>query len=98
MRRVVVHGAFVHATNPVEQVPEVLRRFRAPDHIAPFTRCMACNGVLHPVAREDVEGRLLPDTRRYYHDFRECTGCRRVFWDGSHARRMRRWVHTWLGT
>jgi hypothetical protein len=98
MRRVVVHGGFVHATNPVEQVPEVLRRFRAPDHIAPFTRCMACNGVLYPVAREDVEDRLLPDTRRYYREFRECRSCRRVFWEGSHVRRMRGWVETWLGS
>jgi hypothetical protein len=96
MRRVVVHGGFVHATNPVEQVPEVLRRFPAPRHIAPFTRCMACNGVLHPVAREDVEDRLLPDTRRYYREFRECRGCRRVYWDGSHARRMRSWAQAWL--
>jgi uncharacterized protein with PIN domain len=98
MRRVVVHGGFVRATDPFEQVPEVLRRFPAPDRIAPFTRCMACNGVLDPVAREAVEGRLLPDTSRYYREFRECRGCRRVFWDGSHARRMRAWVAAWLRT
>jgi hypothetical protein len=41
MRRTVVHGAFVHATDPFEQVPEILRRFSAPETLAPFTRCMA---------------------------------------------------------
>jgi uncharacterized protein with PIN domain len=97
MRRAVVHGGFVHATDPFEQVPEVLRRFPAPEAVAPFTRCMACNGALRAVPREQVEARLLPDTRRYYREFMECPGCGRVFWEGSHVRRMRAWVAAWLG-
>jgi len=97
MRRAVVHGGFVHATDPMAQVPEVLRRFGAPECYAPFARCLSCNGVLRPAAREDVEDRLQPDTRRYYAEFRECPDCRRVYWDGSHVRRMRAWVETWLG-
>jgi len=96
MRRAVVHGAFVRATDPTEQVPEVLHRFGAPETIAPFSRCMACNGVLRPAGLEQVEDRLLPDTREYYREFRECPDCRRVYWDGSHVRRMRPWVDAWL--
>jgi hypothetical protein len=96
MRRAVVHGGFVHATDPFEQVPEVLRRFPAPETISPFTRCLACNGLLQAVARAHIEDRLLPDTRRYYQDFKECPGCHRVFWEGSHVRRMRAWVSAWV--
>jgi uncharacterized protein len=96
MRRAIVHGGFVRATDPMEQVPEVLHRFGAPERMAPFTRCMACNGVLRPAARAEVDDRLLPDTREYYREFRECPDCRRVFWDGSHVRRMRAWVAAWL--
>jgi uncharacterized protein with PIN domain len=96
MHRAIVHGGFVHATDPMEQVPEVLHRFGAPEAIAPFTRCMACNGVLRLAAREEVEERLQPDTREYYTEFRECPDCHRVFWDGSHVRRMRAWVEGWL--
>jgi len=96
MRRAVVHGGFVHSTNPIEQVPEVLHRFGAPECVAPFSRCMACNGVLRLAAREEVEDRLQPDTREYYREFRECPDCRRVFWDGSHVRRMLTWVNAWL--
>jgi hypothetical protein len=98
MRRTVLHGAFVHATDPFEQVPEILRRFSAPESLAPFTRCMACNGLLHRVARERIEARLLPDTGRYYQDFMECPECHRVYWEGSHVRRMRGWVDAWLGS
>ena len=97
MRRAIVHGGFVHATDPMEQVPEVLHRFGAPETIAPFT---PLHGVQRRAAtgrdREQVEDRLLPDTREYYREFRECPDCRRVFWEGSHVRRMRAWVDAWL--
>lgn len=96
MRCAVVHGGFVHATDPQQQVPEVLRRFPAPAAIAPFSRCMACNGVLRIAERARIEDRLQPGTREYYSEFRECPVCRRVFWDGSHVRRMRAWVTAWL--
>ena len=96
MRRAVVHGSFVRATDPMAQVPEVLHRFGAPEAIAPFSRCLSCNAPLHPVARELVEDRLLPATRAFYQEFRECPDCRRVYWDGSHVRRMRAWVEAWL--
>ena len=96
MRRTIVHGGFVHSTDPSEQVPEVLHRFGAPERLAPFSRCMACNGVLRKITREEADDRLQPDTREYYTEFRECPDCRRVFWDGSHVRRMRAWLDAWL--
>jgi hypothetical protein len=96
MRRAVVHGGFVRATDPMAQVPEVLHRFGAPEAIAPFSRCMSCNARLHAVPRQAVEDRLPPATRAFYEEFRECPGCRRVYWDGSHVRRMRAWVEAWL--
>jgi len=57
---------------------------------------VACNGVLRPAGLEQVEDRLLAATRRYYQDFMECAECRRVYWDGSHVRRMPAWVKAWL--
>jgi uncharacterized protein with PIN domain len=96
MRSVVVHGGFVHATAPQKQVVEVLHRFGAPETIAPFTRCMACNGRLRPVPKEEVADRIPPETRRFYDRFWTCDGCARVYWEGSHVRRMRQWVGAWL--
>ncbi|MEW5982358.1 MAG: Mut7-C RNAse domain-containing protein [Acidobacteriota bacterium] len=96
MRRSVVHGGFVHATDPMQQVPEVLHRFGAPETFAPFTRCLACNGLLREAPKNEIAGRLAPDTRRFYERFWRCPGCDRVFWEGSHVRRMRTWVAAWL--
>lgn len=96
MRNRVVHGGFVHATDPMDQVPEVLHRFGARETFAPFTRCLACNGLLQPVSRDQVSSRLQPDTRRFYDRFWQCAGCHRIYWEGSHVRRMRTWVAAWL--
>jgi uncharacterized protein len=96
MRRRVVHGGFVHATSPPTQVVEVLHRFGARETFAPFSRCLACNGRLDRVPKALVADRLLPDTRQYYDEFWLCDGCGRVFWEGSHARRLQARVREWL--
>lgn len=96
MRKQVVHGGFVRATDPMAQLPEVLHRFGAREHYAPFSRCLACNALLRAVPEAEVAHRLLPSTRSLYHDYWICQGCHRVFWEGPHMRRMRTWVEDWL--
>lgn len=83
-RRAVTHGAFVRATDARAQVREVVRRFQLSGSIAPYTRCLACNGTLEAVAKADVEDRLPPMTRQLYHDFRRCPACDRTYWRGAH--------------
>jgi uncharacterized protein with PIN domain len=85
-RRALHHGAYVRGARPDDQLSDVLERFAVP--LAPFTRCMACNGRLVGVAKSAVEDLLEPGTRRSYDDFSRCTSCRRVFWRGAHASRL----------
>jgi uncharacterized protein with PIN domain/sulfur carrier protein ThiS len=67
-RAKVTHGYLVRETDRRRQIVEVLRRFDLFGAIAPFGRCLACNGVLGPVAKAKVEQRLAPRTRRDYDD------------------------------
>lgn len=85
-RRALRHGAFVRGSRPDEQLHDVLDRFEPP--LAPWTRCTACNAMLSPVAKRDVEHLLEPGTRRTYDDFARCPSCGRVYWRGAHARRL----------
>ena len=72
-----------------EQLAEVCRRFQLWALIKPFTRCMVCNAPVEPVAKAAVWDRL-PERTRVEHDrFSRCTGCRKVYWEGSHHRDMR---------
>ncbi|MGE5246139.1 MAG: Mut7-C RNAse domain-containing protein [Betaproteobacteria bacterium] len=88
-RSIVAHGCFLRATRPHDQLVEVLRRF-GPLPIRPFSRCTRCNGVLRDVPKAEVDAALLPRTRAYYDRFRRCAACGRVYWQGSHWRRLTR--------
>jgi uncharacterized protein len=87
-RRAVSHGHYVRQTNPRAQLVEILRRFDLAGSIAPFTRCMRCNGVLEPVPKEQVLDRVPPLSREHCDKFQICRDCRQVYWNGSHHRRM----------
>lgn len=61
-----------------------------------FSRCILCNSPLAQVPFGDVAGELPPevraDPRVRSAGFRRCPGCGGVYWEGSHTRRMRRWL------
>jgi uncharacterized protein with PIN domain len=42
-----------------------------------------------PVSKEEIADRLEPGTRRSFDDFSRCDACRRIYWHGAHARRIR---------
>jgi len=87
-RRIVSRGYYVRATRPREQLREVSARLQLAGLIQPFRRCIRCNGELRPVDKERVVDRLQPATRSRYDAFRECASCGRLYWSGSHMRRM----------
>ncbi|OBA83453.1 hypothetical protein A9W99_07915 [Mycobacterium sp. 1164966.3] len=87
-RSAVTHGIFVHSQDPEQQALEVIRRLDLGQRLAPFTRCLRCNGTLVAVSKDEVLDRLEPLTRRYYQDFSRCSGCGRIYWAGSHHARM----------
>ncbi len=97
MRRVVEKGYLVRSDRPVDQLEEVMRRFDLAGKVAPFTRCMHCNGLLCPVPKEEVTQRLRPLTRKYYDSFSQCRQCERVYWKGSHRDRIDPRVQVLLG-
>lgn len=88
----VTHGYWLRETDSRRQAAEIVRRFDLRRAIQPFTRCMACNGILDPVAKDQVIDLLPPRTAELYDEFRQCPQCRRVYWKGSHHARMQRWI------
>ncbi|MFQ5775714.1 MAG: Mut7-C RNAse domain-containing protein [Kiloniellaceae bacterium] len=63
---------------------------------APFTRCLLDNAALRPAGGEDL-ARLPPKARRLGGPVRTCPRCVRLYWPGSHARRMRARLAAWQG-
>ncbi|PSQ92188.1 MAG: twitching motility protein PilT [Proteobacteria bacterium SW_6_67_9] len=91
-RRLVDHGYFVRAVEASEQLAEVFRRFDLYELAEPFTRCGRCNGRLRDVAKARIIERLEPLTRQHFDTFRQCEGCQRVYWRGSHVTGIERLI------
>ena len=92
MRKAVVHGYCLRSLEPVEQLGEVIQRFRLADRILPFHRCLRCNHPLQPVEKQSVLERLEPLTKLYFDEFQICPACQQIYWKGSHYERMQRLI------
>ena len=95
-RSIVTHGYCLRATNPRQQLLEVLRHFDLFGQLKPLQRCLQCNGLLEPVDKAAINHRLLPKTGEYYHEFCRCQNCDRIYWQGSHYQRMQQFIDSVL--
>lgn len=92
----VTHGCYVRETDFRKQLAEILHRFDLYRSVAPFTRCLRCNAPLELATRELVAAKVPPRTRQYYDEFDFCPSCQRIYWKGSHYRRMQAFVERLL--
>jgi uncharacterized protein with PIN domain len=92
-RSQVTHGYWLRETDSRRQIAEVLLRFDLARAIRPFTRCMACNTVLTDVRKDSVLDMIPKRAAELHEKFRRCLDCGRVYWKGSHYRRMESWIH-----
>ncbi|MCW8193412.1 twitching motility protein PilT [Proteobacteria bacterium 005FR1] len=86
--RRVVHGRFVRNTDPLEQTREIISHFSLEPLVAPFTRCMSCNGAVVTVEKEEVLPHIYPKTARYYDEFFRCRECEKIYWKGPHFKNL----------
>jgi uncharacterized protein with PIN domain len=93
-RNIVTRGHFVRSTNPRDQFSEVWKRFDLSGFFTPFQRCVHCNALLQPTRKELISDRLQLETRQYYDEFFICPACQRIYWKGSHYRRMKRFLES----
>lgn len=90
----VTHGYWIRSQDPRSQLKEVLLRFDLKKNLNPFTRCMDCNSILRNVLKEEIANRLLPKTKDYYDNFKKCPGCGKIYWEGSHYLRMKKFIES----
>jgi len=96
-RRGITHGCYVHALRSELQLREVFQRLDLARSARPFTRCLSCNALLRPIDPV-LAAPLVPPRVRAQHDrFVACEGCGRIFWEGSHWRRMRETIDACCG-
>ena len=71
-----------------EQLQQVVQACRLEPFREAFTRCVECNSLLQPIAKEAVEERVPPYVFSTQQKFSLCPICRRIFWPATHQQRM----------
>ncbi len=71
-----------------EQLKQVVQTCRLDPFKNAFTRCVECNTVLEPVAKEAVKEKVPPYVFSTQESFSFCQGCRRIYWPATHQERI----------
>jgi hypothetical protein len=79
---------FVRSDVWEDQVVQVLDEYGLWDEVRPNTRCIACNIPLKPLSREQARNLVTPYVGGRASSFAVCSGCDRVFWQGTHYGEM----------
>ncbi len=80
----------VRADDVKDQLTEVFRRLGLhPEPSLAHARCGECNGALCGVSPDEVETMVPPHVLATADRLSRCSGCGRVYWHGSHGRRIR---------
>jgi len=77
------------SNDPMEQLAEIIAGVPiAFDEIHLLCRCLPCNRRLEPLPRDRAFGHVPDHVYETNVQFYQCPGCRKVYWHGSHPRRM----------
>jgi len=91
-RNSVSRGYWIRSVRPADQAHEVVRKFNLQHAIRPFNRCILCNGIIESVDKALIVDELLPGTRKYFDNFYRCSSCRKIYWEGSHYKRLHAFI------
>lgn len=84
--------------DPEAQLREVAEKFALDADSGLFSRCTVCNARLEAVPPARVRDRVPSRVLELHDAFWWCPQCDRVYWEGSHTRRMRERVKKTLGS
>jgi len=87
---------YLNTTMPEDQLSAVVDAYDLQSEIRPFSRCIICNEELIMVEKDEVRGRVPFFTFKHFDEYAECLRCGRVYWKGSHYKRMLKEVDTVL--
>ena len=58
------------------------------DQVEPFSRCLHCNDLLLSLESSEAYGKVPPYIYHSKKTFSRCPSCGKVFWEGTHSKRM----------
>lgn len=72
-----------------EQLKQVFQELNIQTPPQVLGRCLECNGLLQKIDRAEIENRIPAYVLDTEQNFYICSGCRKVYWPGTHWAKMR---------
>jgi len=85
-RPLAANHLFIKSDRVQEQMEQVHAEFAIEP--LPLTRCSRCNEPLAPLDKRNARDLVPPYVYEAHTQFLQCTDCGRIYWKGSHVRRM----------
>jgi uncharacterized protein with PIN domain len=64
-------------------------RFQLENELKCFTRCLVCNNDLKFLEKAKIINRLPPKVKEWHKYFFICYSCDKIYWKGTHYKKMR---------
>ncbi len=80
-----------------DQLKELIDKNLLPSPKCLFTRCVECNGTLKEINRKEIYGKVPDYIFETQQLFRQCASCKKIFWPGTHQKRMKKKIDDLFG-
>jgi hypothetical protein len=91
------HALLVEGEDVLAQIRQVAEALALERRAPTLERCALCNSLLEPAGDDLVLRRVPTAVLRQRHKFARCPSCDRLYWDGSHMKRLRERLRRALG-
>ncbi|TKJ41887.1 hypothetical protein CEE37_04780 [candidate division LCP-89 bacterium B3_LCP] len=78
-----------------DQLDEIDEQYTIREGVTYFSRCLKCNLLLTAIPEEKLLNKVPERILQNFNKFQHCTSCKRIYWQGSHLKRMRQKLESW---
>ncbi len=84
-----LEALFVEGETNTERIAELARRYKVSLEVdTSISLCPTCGSRIRQVEKSEVSGRVPEGTLMHYSEFWVCVGCGKVYWQGSHWKKI----------
>ena len=84
-----INSFLIRGTGEPEKLANLVKKFNIRLEVdMSVSRCPVCNNPIEHVEKSSVIGRLHRNTSDAYDEYWECTGCSKIYWRGSHWKKI----------
>ncbi|MBI5195038.1 MAG: Mut7-C RNAse domain-containing protein [Nitrospirae bacterium] len=87
----------LNENNPFEQLKVVISALNLKD-FSLMSRCAVCNAIIAGIPKENVKDLVPEYVYQTSGTFKQCQGCKKLYWEGTHPEKFRKKLSEILGT